>query len=91
MPDEPASFDSRRLVRFQPYFIRYGEMNVLIIVIVPTIGKTNELVAPTSAPPLPQPVQTLTPQNYFVFIIMIRPDEILKNVEKKFPHQTKLV
>lgn len=91
MPDEPASFDSRRLVSFQPYFIRYGEMNVLIIVIVPTIGKTNELVAPTSAPPLPQPVQTLTPQNYFVFIIMIRPDEILKNVEKKFLHQTKLV
>ena len=36
---------------FQPYFITYGERNVVIIVIVPTNGNKNELVTPTSEPP----------------------------------------
>ena len=36
---------------FQPNLITYGDMNVVIIVIAPTIGSRNGLVTPTSAPP----------------------------------------
>ena len=35
-----------------PNLIIYGEINVVIIVIAPTIGSRKELVTPTSPPPL---------------------------------------
>ena len=38
-------------VNFHPYLIKYGDMNVVIIVIVPTSGSITGLAAPTSIPP----------------------------------------
>src|ERR1051325_10752877 len=43
---------SRTSATFHPIFTMYGVMKVVIIVIDPTIGNKNELVTPTSTPPL---------------------------------------
>jgi hypothetical protein len=37
---------------FQPNLMIHGDMNIVIIVIAPTIGSRKELVTPTSAPPI---------------------------------------
>ena len=47
LPREPSVS-----VIFHPIFTMYGVMKVVIIVIDPTIGNINELVTPTSTPPL---------------------------------------
>ncbi len=39
-------------VNFHPYLITYGDMNVVMIVMVPTIGNMMGFDAPTSIPPL---------------------------------------
>src|ERR687885_1221696 len=70
--------DSRASATFHPIFTIYGVMRVVIIVIDPTIGNINELVTPTSTPPLATTKASSPPDDD-------RPNPVLSEVCRLIP------
>jgi hypothetical protein len=68
----------RASATFHPIFTMYGVMKVVIIVIEPTIGNMNELVAPTSTPPLATTKASSPPDDD-------RPNAVLSEVRRLIP------